>query len=449
MTDRLVKMHRNPLTGWLARSLGLPNPTPLNRDWDGYSQVELKGRSALVRSAPGSVLSAELQEILKSSGSSIADGDATALDIVVLDMTGITSLEGLHFLYDAMHPLVKRVTSNGRIVILSSDAKAQTVETQTIQKAIEGFMRSLAKETGRRAITVNLVKLANTNSDSSQLVGALRFFGSQRCAYVSGQVVQLSEYASEPQEMPLNQVLAGKTALVTGAARGIGKATAERLAQEGAQVICLDVPQASEELKKVAHRLGGLAYSLNITEEGAQETLTKFIAERCGGLDIVVHNAGITKDKTLAKMSKSAWDAVMNVNLMAITKINEALLTAELLRDHGRIICLSSISGVAGNFGQTNYAMTKSALIGYTAALADDLADKSITVNAVAPGFIATPMTEKMPFMTREIGQRLNSLSQPGVPRDVAELVCFFASPSAFSVSGNTIRVCGQGMIGA
>jgi len=163
----------------------------------------------------------------------------------------------------------------------------------------------------------------------------------------------------------------------------------------------------------------------------------------------VVHNAGITRDRTLAKMTRDEWDQVLAVNFEAIVALDDALLAAGTLRDEGRLVYLSSVSGVAGNFGQTNYAATKAALIGYVTAVAPRLAPRGVCANAVAPGFIETGMVARMPFVMREAGRRLNSLSQGGQPQDVAELVTFLASPGAYGITGATIRVCGQSLVGA
>ncbi len=163
---------------------------------------------------------------------------------------------------------------------------------------------------------------------------------------------------------------------------------------------------------------------------------------------MVVHNAGVTRDKMLRNMSPQFWDMVLNINLGAILRINEGLL-AEGLNEGARIVCISSIGGIGGNAGQTNYASTKAGVIGYVDAMAPTLSDRGGAINAVAPGFIETQMTAAMPLAPREVGRRINSLSQGGMPQDIAEAVAFLASPAAGGVNGRTLRVCGQNWFGA
>jgi 3-oxoacyl-[acyl-carrier protein] reductase len=261
--------------------------------------------------------------------------------------------------------------------------------------------------------------------------------------------VHVTSRVAAPASLLYHGALQAKVALVTGSARGIGRASAERLAQEGAQVICLDIPDASETLQQTCRAIGAIPLALDIASPDAPRQLADFFKERFGRLDILVHNAGITRDKTLANMTEKSWDQVVNINFSAAMAIDKMLLSEQILRDDARIVYLSSISGVAGNFGQTNYAASKAALIGYVAAQATRLGGRGICINAVAPGFIETAMTQKMPFMTREVGRRLNSLKQSGKPRDVAELIAFLCTPGAYGVSGETIRVCGQGLVGA
>ena len=239
-----------------------------------------------------------------------------------------------------------------------------------------------------------------------------------------------------------------KAALVTGAARGIGAAAAAILAADGAHVVCLDRPEDSEALEETAQQVRGSTLPCDVTDPQAPESIAAALMERHGGVDIVVHNAGVTRDKTLAKMSEAQWDVVLAINLEAIAAINDALVHG-VLRDHGRIVSLSSIGGIAGNVGQTNYAASKAGVIGLTRALAEQLADRGITVNAVAPGFIETRMTEAMPVVVRQAGRRLSALGQGGLPEDVARTIAFLATPGAIGVTGQVLRVCGGALIGA
>jgi 3-oxoacyl-[acyl-carrier protein] reductase len=157
----------------------------------------------------------------------------------------------------------------------------------------------------------------------------------------------------------------------------------------------------------------------------------------------------VTRDRTIAKMPPERWSELMEINLTAPERINDSLLQRGLLRSGARIVCVSSIAGIAGNAGQTNYAASKAGLIGMVQALALELAEQGVAINAVAPGFIETAMTAGMPFAVREAGRRLNSLRQGGLPQDVAETVAWLAGPGAAGVNGSVIRVCGQSLLGA
>src|SRR5262249_8506187 len=155
-----------------------------------------------------------------------------------------------------------------------------------------------------------------------------------------------------------------------------------------------------------------------------------------------------TLDRTIAKMPEERWTKLMEINLSSEERINDTLLDRGLLRPNGRIVCVSSMSGIAGNSGQTNYATSKAGVIGMVESMAPELAGRKATINAVAPGFIETKMTGAMPFGPREVGRRLSSLSQGGLPVDVAETIAWFASPGSTGVNGNTVRVCGQNLLG-
>lgn len=236
---------------------------------------------------------------------------------------------------------------------------------------------------------------------------------------------------------------------MTGAARGIGATIAEVFARDGATVIVADIPAAGEALSDTANKVGATALALDVTAADAAEKLAAFATERFGGIDIVVHNAGITRDKLLANMDDGRWNSVINVNLAAPHRITEGLVASGALKSGGRVIDVSSIAGIAGNRGQTNYGASKAGVIGMVNAESPKLAEKGITINAVAPGFIETAMTAAIPLTTREAGRLLSSLLQGGQTVDVAETIAYFASPASNAVSGNIVRVCGQALIGA
>ena len=251
--------------------------------------------------------------------------------------------------------------------------------------------------------------------------------------------------ATENPSLPL----VGRTALVTGAARGIGAAIARTLAADGARLVLLDVPGAGTELSRLANELRAVPIQLDVTADGAGERLVSFLRERDLTLDVAVLNAGITRDKLLANMTADRWDPVLAVNITSQLTLTDALLEAgDVLGEHPRVVSLASTSGIAGNRGQTNYAASKAGVIAFVDALAARLAPLGGTANAVAPGFIETEMTAKIPPLTREIARRVNSLQQGGLPVDVAETIAFLASDEAGGIQGETLRVCGQNMVG-
>ena len=451
MSDLLMRLNGNPLTGAIAKAIGLPNPVPLSRQAGPYEDRPFDGKRVLLCRTAGGYAAEAMVAAFARAGAAVSDtppADAGPLDVVAMDATGCATPQDYRALYDGLHPVVRQLVRNGRVLVLAADpGAAATPVAAAVARGVEGFVRSLAKEIGAKGITVNLGYVARDALD--RLDGPLRFFCGARTTYVTGQAFHLASSVAAPAAMPSTQALSGKVALVTGAARGIGLAVVERLAQEGATVVALDVPGAADELNKACDRHAAVPFLADIAAPDTAERLAGFLLERFGGVDVVVHNAGITRDRTLANMQEHFWDLVVQVNLAAVIAIDQRFLERGVLRDDGRIVCLSSVSGVAGNFGQTNYAASKAALIGYVAAQAPLLAPRGICINAVAPGFIDTPMTDAMPMFVREIGRRLNSVKQSGQPRDVAELITFLATPAAFGISGATLRVCGQGLIGA
>ena len=369
---------------------------------------------------------------------------------LVFDATDIRSPEDLDGLFEFFNPVIRRVLASGRVVVLGTNPdETGSVDERIAQRALEGFTRSLGKEM-KRGATVQLVYVsADADTGASGLESTLRFLLSAKSTYVDAQVFRVGAGAATAPSS-WDRPLEGKVAVVTGAARGIGAEIAAVLSRDGAHVICCDIPASGESLAATANKVGGTALPLDVTAADAAEVLAKHAADRHEGtIDILVHNAGITRDKTLAGMDAARWDAVMAVNLIAPERITAELVDKGVLGEGSRVIGISSIAGIAGNRGQTNYGTSKAGVIGFVDGASAELASKKITVNAVAPGFIETQMTAAIPFATREAGRRMNSMQQGGLPVDVAETIAYFASPASSAVTGNVIRVCGQSLLGA
>jgi 3-oxoacyl-[acyl-carrier protein] reductase len=440
MADRYATFANSGAGRTLVKRLGLPDPPRLRRHQPGD---RLATRPVLLGAAAGGRLAEEVRKVLGGAGVDVADVAAPPHAALVFDATGIDGSVRLAELFAFFQPNARTLQPSGRVVVLGTPPEAcSSPHEATAQRALEGFTRSVGKEFGR-GITAQLVYVAPGGEPAIE--STLRFLLSGRSAYVSGQVIRIG--AGEPPapadwELPL----AGKTAVVTGSARGIGAAIARVLARDGAEVVALDVPASGDALASVANDVRGRALQLDLTTDGAAGRLADHLA---GGVDIVVHNAGITRDKTLAKMDAARWDSVIGVNLGAPERVNDVLLERGLLRAGGRVVGVASIAGIAGNRGQTNYATSKAGVIGLVRSSAPGLLERGVTINAVAPGFIETAMTARMPMMLREAGRRMNSMAQGGLPVDVAETVAWLASPGSGTITGNIVRVCGQSLLGA
>ena len=435
----------------ITKNLGLPRPAVLRRYEPG--EPLLPG-PVVVGSAGEGRLRDEVTQLLKDAGVTVvspvaADGaaDGEKFGAVVLDATGLTGPGDLASAHDFLAPAIKRLRASGRVVVLA-DPPTESISPAhaAARQALDGLVRSIGKEL-LNGSTANLVHVPLGAEGS--LASPLRFFLSGRSAYVDGQVMTVSA-AELPKAEDVDRPLAGKVAVVTGAARGIGAAIAGVLARDGAHVVAVDVPAAGQSLAEVANEIGGTALQLDITAADAATRLVEHLRERHGGVDVVVHNAGITRDKLLVNMDAARWNSVMAVNLQAQLDINAALLAADgVLKPDARVVCVSSQSGIAGNRGQTNYATSKAGVIGLVEAMAPVLAGRGITINAVAPGFIETKMTGAMPIPLREAGRRMNSMSQGGLPVDVAETIAWFAAPASAGLTGNVVGVGGQTLLGA
>ncbi|EPJ85758.1 MULTISPECIES: 3-oxoacyl-ACP reductase [Pseudomonas] len=449
-SDRYIDFANSDIGRRLVGAIGLPKPVRLER-WQAGRLRPVEG-TLLISAGPLAdhvrLFAQRLTDSLYSFGSEIPGAtnwvadQGPKLKAVVFDASTFSQIDHLKQLREFFQPLLRGLDNSAHVLILGhAPASLKDPIAAATQQALEGFSRSLAKEM-RNGGTVQLLQV--DNGAEEQLEGAFRFFLSPKSAFISGQVIRLRRCATEVQDW--SRPLAGRTALVTGAARGIGAAIAETLARDGAQVVLLDVPQAKADLEALAARLGGRALTVDICAEDAASQLIEHLPD---GLDILVHNAGITRDKTLANMPADFWDSVLAVNFNAPQVLTQALVDSGTLRDNARVILMSSTTGLAGNRGQTNYAASKAGLIGLARAMAPSLHERGISINAVAPGFIETKMTADMPFALREAGRRMSSLGQGGLPQDVAEAVAWLAQPGSGAVSGQVLRVCGQSVIGA
>lgn len=461
--DPIQTVLQSPVGRGVARRLGFPPPAALRR-YD-VGQPLLTG-PALVGAAGGGRLLAPAVAALRAAGAdvvespvpAVAAGDSSAgsgrpgYGLLLFDAGGITDPAGLSMLREFFGPVLRRLEPSGRVLVTGTPpALAGSTDARIAQRALEGFTRSLGKELVGGS-TAQLVLVAP--GAEGRLASTLRFLASARSAFVAGQVVTISTTVPDEAEGGFEiedrqRPLAGRVIVVTGAARGIGAAMVRTFARDGATVLGVDVAGLASQVQAVTSAAGGSHLVVDVTAPDAGARIARQVRERHGVLHGIVHNAGITRDRKLVNLRPDAWQQVIDVNLTGPRRITAELLEAGVLGTGGRVVGISSVSGIAGNPGQTNYAASKAGVIGLVDALAPELAPRGITVNAIAPGFIETQMTQRIPLPIREAGRRLSSLRQGGLPVDVAEVAGWLLWPASSGVTGNVVRVCGQALIGA
>lgn len=446
MTDTYTRLVSQGVGKDLAKRLGLPQPAVLRRYTPGQSLVTgpvlVQGNTAGADELAATLLSWNL-DVRRHAV------PREKLGAIILVLDALATPEDLEKPVLSAASSLRDLAPGARFVTISRPAAGATSPAMAAaRQGVDGFLRSLAKEL-RAGATANGVLLADAvGTTSPSALAALQFFLSGRSAFVDGQFLTVSTGdGTLPDDV--EKPLAGKVAVVTGAARGIGAAIARTLHRDGATLVLVDIPAAGDHLAAVANDVHGTALQLDISREDAGQRILEHAVQRHGHLDILVHNAGITRDKLLANMDHARWHSVLNINIAAQLRINDALLASDRFRNAPRIVSVASTSGIAGNRGQTNYAASKGGVMGMVRATAPLLAERGGTINAVAPGFIETEMTARIPFAVREVGRRLNALQQGGLPTDVAEAIAFLASDAAGGINGNILRVCGQNLVGA
>jgi 3-oxoacyl-[acyl-carrier protein] reductase len=445
MSDRYLEVANSSLGKKLLSAVGLPDPVPLTRE-EFMEPHKLDGQ-VLLGSSDGAAFANSITSFIGAAGVEVRSDSLENTGHLLFDASGIVNAQQSDQLYQFFNRHIRTIAYSGRVIVLGhKPSSLDDVEHAAVQRGLLGFVKSVAKEIGRKGATANLV-LVDKDGDLA-LEGPIRFLLSAGSAFMNAQVLTVAQPV-DTTDADWTKPLLGKSIVVTGAARGIGLAISQTLARDGASVLGIDLPQSGDDLEAAMTAIGGLSLALDITDSDAPEKLRDFCASHRPKLHAIVHNAGITRDKMLSKMSAHQWDLLVQINLGAVQRINKAFLDTNMLDNGGKIIGVASISGIAGNVGQTNYAFSKAGIIGVVEALADTCAARGITINGVAPGFIETQMTAAIPFITRQMGRRLSSLGQGGLPVDVAEVIGFFVSPQAAGVNGNMVRVCGQSLLGA
>lgn len=445
MSDSFLDLANNKLIKNSLKKVGIRLPQILNRDFRAYRQdMFVSSKMAVLGSGPlnKSICSFATKysvnlTCLDVNKANVPNYEALKYDdklkALIFDACDLDLRNGLDILYKFFNVYSSMMEKCGRVIIISSNRDA------ILNESLSGFMKSLSKELGGLGVSVNQLIIAKEAlSDDMELDSILSFFCSDKAAYITGQCIFINQTSNSK---PLVKALHGKTCLVTGASRGIGLAICEAFADEGAEVIGVDLPFLEEKLSKEMNRIGGRAYTLDITDRSKYEDLVKYISSH-SKIDILIQNAGVTRDGVFKRLKYQKWIQALDVNLFALMDLTQALTPC--FAKEMKIVCLSSIAGLAGNFGQTNYAASKAGVKAFVKEYASENPD--LIINAVAPGFIETEMTAKVPFLVRFFARRLSSLNQGGLPSDVADLCVFLSAQN--NINGQTIRCCGGNLIG-
>ncbi len=328
---------------------------------------------------------------------------------------------------------------HSRLVAIVDEPADATPHQAMLAAAAAGLLRSLHKETGPTGSTCHLLRL--DGADPLAVADVAGFLLSPASAFLTGLDLRLGADIGPRVQAD------GRVALVTGAARGIGAAIARRLASAGWRVLVNDIPQAQAAAEATVHSIassGGAAQFVGADCSSAAGAAAIAAAVQAHGrLDAAVHNAGITRDRTVRRMTGDQWRQVMAVNLHAMERVQTAV--DPYLQPGAGIAMLSSVMGIAGNFGQCNYTTSKAGVLALVRLWSKQLASRGVRCNAIAPGFIVTDMTAQVPIFNREMAKQLTALLQPGLPEDVAELAAFLVHPASRAVTGQTLR-CDGGM---
>lgn len=491
MTELFDSLTRGYLGKRLIKALSLPVPAPLLRPSEirFSNQKTLQGHIILSGFAPDDLFKTCMQALIAENSSHHIDpklhwhGATSAQSQLLINTHGLQTLpshlppnsrgtfsalilntqsyrspQAIDQLYTDCKALLPLLDKRGHAILLSpiDEQSNPTSKTSGITNLfLEGFtslVKCLAKEIASEAITIN--HLMVNPQQLSAIPTLLDYLLSHRSCYVTGQALTVGDSVTEHKwplrarqanvKSPLERTPANQPlALLTGAGGCIGRAITHKLAANGFKLILADRTQKQFVLRDLAEQTGGTPLTLDLTRPNSIAILSDCIDEHGGQLHALIHNAGITQDRLFKNMTPEAWQNVLDINLWAPAEITQFLLKDKKIADHGRIVLMSSVVALSGNRGQSQYCFSKAGLIGLMRDLLPTIAKSGITINAIAPGFIDTPMTRKIPGHIREFTKRLNAFAQPGHAEDVAEAVSLCCDPTAEHFTGNILRVCG------